>query len=79
MRAVSLPPCQDKVGWRKEAFHLLVFATDDVPHLALDGKLGGLVHPNDGECHLDDNNEYSASTEMVTVAMAQDCTSDSLH
>ncbi|KAG7263788.1 hypothetical protein CRUP_009972 [Coryphaenoides rupestris] len=61
---VQAAVCKDKVGWRKEAFHLLVFATDDVPHLALDGKLGGLVHPNDGECHLDDNNEYSASTKM---------------
>ena len=64
-------PCQEEIGWRKEAFHLLVFATDDVPHLALDGKLGGLVHPNDGECHLDKNNENSASTRMVTVATIQ--------
>lgn len=42
-----------------------MFATDDVPHLALDGRLGGLVHPHDGQCHLNDNNEYSASTKMV--------------
>ncbi|KAJ3591799.1 hypothetical protein NHX12_006931 [Muraenolepis orangiensis] len=60
---VQAAVCKEKIGWRKEAFHLLVFATDDVPHLALDGKLGGLVHPNDGQCHLDDN-EYSASTKM---------------
>lgn len=57
---------QRKIGWRKEAYHLLVFATDDVPHLALDGRLGGLVEPHDGQCHLDDNNEYSASTKMVS-------------
>lgn len=57
---------QKKIGWRKEAYHLLVFATDDVPHLALDGRLGGLVQPHDGQCHLDDNNEYSASTKMVS-------------
>uniref|UniRef100_A0A3Q2CFD8 Integrin beta n=1 Tax=Cyprinodon variegatus TaxID=28743 RepID=A0A3Q2CFD8_CYPVA len=54
-----------EIGWRKEASHLLVFATDDVPHLALDGRLGGLVQPHDGRCHLDDQNEYSASTKMV--------------
>lgn len=58
---------QERIGWRKEAYHLLVFATDDVPHLALDGKLGGLVHPHDGHCHLNDKNEYSASTKMVTT------------
>lgn len=45
-----------------------MFATDDVPHLALDGRLGGLVHPHDGQCHLNDNNEYSASTKMVRRA-----------
>lgn len=44
-----------------------MFATDDVPHLALDGRLGGLVQPNDGLCHLNDNNEYSASTQMVKL------------
>lgn len=57
---------QEKIGWRKEAYHLLVFATDDVPHLALDGRLGGLVEPHDGQCHLDDGSEYSASTKMVS-------------
>ena len=44
-----------------------MFATDDVPHLALDGKLGGLVQPHDGQCHLNEKNEYSASTEMVRI------------
>lgn len=42
-----------------------MFATDDVPHLALDGKLGGLVQPHDGMCHLNEKNEYDASTKMV--------------
>lgn len=65
----SLVPCkQDEIGWRKEAYHLLVFATDDVPHLALDGRLGGLVKPHDGRCHLNAKNEYSASTIMVTAS-----------
>ncbi|XP_030641873.1 integrin beta-5 [Chanos chanos] len=62
--------CNKRIGWRKEAYHLLVFATDDVPHLALDGKLGGLVHPHDGMCHLNDNNEYSASTKMDYPSLA---------
>lgn len=56
---------QEKIGWRKEASHLLVFTTDDVPHIALDGKLGGLVQPHDGQCHLNEANEYSASSQLV--------------
>ncbi|XP_022596330.1 integrin beta-5 [Seriola dumerili] len=62
--------CKDEIGWRKEAYHLLVFATDDVPHLALDGRLGGLVQPHDGQCHLNDKNEYSASTKMDYPSLA---------
>ncbi|MEQ2247417.1 Integrin beta-5, partial [Ilyodon furcidens] len=62
--------CKEEIGWRKEAYHLLVFATDDVPHLALDGRLGGLVQPHDGRCHLNDQNEYSASTKMDYPSLA---------
>ncbi|XP_026865392.1 integrin beta-5 [Electrophorus electricus] len=62
--------CKERIGWRKEAYHLLVFATDDVPHLALDGKLAGLVQPHDGQCHLNDKNEYSASTKMDYPSLA---------
>ncbi|XP_041856954.1 integrin beta-5 [Melanotaenia boesemani] len=62
--------CKEEIGWRKEAYHLLVFATDDVPHLALDGRLGGLVQPHDGQCHLNDQNEYSASTKMDYPSLA---------
>uniref|UniRef100_A0A7N8YHA5 Integrin beta n=1 Tax=Mastacembelus armatus TaxID=205130 RepID=A0A7N8YHA5_9TELE len=62
--------CKEKIGWRKEAYHLLVFATDDVPHLALDGRLGGLVQPHDGQCHLNNKNEYSASTTMDYPSLA---------
>uniref|UniRef100_A0AAR2KUA5 Integrin beta n=1 Tax=Pygocentrus nattereri TaxID=42514 RepID=A0AAR2KUA5_PYGNA len=62
--------CKERIGWRKEAYHLLVFATDDVPHLALDGKLAGLVQPHDGQCHLNEKNEYSASTKMDYPSLA---------
>lgn len=62
--------CKEEIGWRKEAYHLLVFATDDVPHLALDGRLGGLVQPHDGRCHLNEKNEYSASTQMDYPSLA---------
>lgn len=71
LNLVSSYFCQERIGWRKEAYHLLVFATDDVPHLALDGRLAGLVQPHDGQCHLNDENEYSASTKMVRGALFQ--------
>lgn len=62
--------CKEKIGWRKDALHLLVFTTDDVPHIALDGKLGGLVQPHDGQCHLNEANEYTASNQMVSAGRA---------
>ena len=49
---------------------MLVFTTDDVPHIALDGKLGGLVQPHDGQCHLNEANEYTASNQMDYPSLA---------
>ncbi|XP_007429692.1 integrin beta-5 [Python bivittatus] len=62
--------CEKEIGWRKEASHLLVFTTDDVPHIALDGKLGGLVQPHDGLCHLNEANEYTASSQLDYPSLA---------
>ncbi|KAM9393414.1 integrin beta-3-like [Pholidichthys leucotaenia] len=56
--------CKDKIGWRSEASHLLVFTTDAKTHIALDGRVAGIVQPNDGRCHLDDDNIYNKSTVM---------------
>ncbi|XP_043545722.1 integrin beta-8 isoform X2 [Chiloscyllium plagiosum] len=55
--------CENQIGWRKEAKHLLLMITDQLFHLALDSKLGGIVLPNDGNCHLQDN-MYTHSTIM---------------
>ncbi|XP_044294258.1 integrin beta-5 [Varanus komodoensis] len=62
--------CEKEIGWRKEASHLLVFTTDDVPHVALDGKLVGLVQPHDGQCHLNEANEYTASSQLDYPSLA---------
>uniref|UniRef100_A0A670J515 Integrin beta n=1 Tax=Podarcis muralis TaxID=64176 RepID=A0A670J515_PODMU len=51
--------CGSKLGWRNVT-RLLVFSTDAGFHFAGDGKLGGIVLPNDGRCHLD-NNMYTMS------------------
>ncbi|KAG8546682.1 hypothetical protein GDO81_030033, partial [Engystomops pustulosus] len=62
--------CKDRIGWRTEASHLLVITTDDVPHIALDGKLAGLVQPHDGQCHLNTDNEYSAASQLDYPSLA---------
>jgi len=56
---------QEKIGWRNDSLHLLVFVSDADSHFGMDSKLAGIVIPNDGNCHLDHNNEYSMSTILV--------------
>ncbi|KAF7657756.1 hypothetical protein LDENG_00022280 [Lucifuga dentata] len=56
--------CKDKIGWRPDASHLLVFTTDAKTHIALDGRIAGIVQPNDGLCHLDNDNVYNKSTVL---------------
>lgn len=56
---------QDKIGWRPDASHLLVFTTDAKTHIALDGRVSGIVQPNDGECHLGSDNVYNKSSILV--------------
>ncbi|XP_023696185.1 integrin beta-1 isoform X1 [Paramormyrops kingsleyae] len=51
--------CGDRIGWRNVT-RLLVFSTDAGFHFAGDGKLGGIVLPNDGRCHLE-NDMYTMS------------------
>lgn len=52
--------CKEEIGWRDKARRIIVFSTDEGFHLAGDGKLGGIIKPNDGLCHMKDH-EYSAS------------------
>ncbi|NXM98372.1 ITB2 protein, partial [Sylvia borin] len=61
--------CGDKIGWRNVT-RLLVFATDDGFHFAGDGKLGGILTPNDGKCHLEDN-MYTKSNEFDYPSVGQ--------
>lgn len=46
---------------------LLVFSTDAGFHFAGDGKLGGIVLPNDGKCHLE-KDMYTMSHYYVRPA-----------
>ncbi|XP_049778654.1 integrin beta-PS isoform X1 [Schistocerca cancellata] len=63
--------CRDKIGWREKARRLLVFSTDAGFHYAGDGKLGGIVKPNDGECHLDSSGLYTHSTIQDYPSISQ--------
>ncbi|KAK2713412.1 hypothetical protein QYM36_009320 [Artemia franciscana] len=42
----------NEIGWRKESRKLIILCTDADYHAAGDGKLGGIIIPNDGKCHL---------------------------
>uniref|UniRef100_A0A3Q2PH93 Integrin beta n=1 Tax=Fundulus heteroclitus TaxID=8078 RepID=A0A3Q2PH93_FUNHE len=55
--------CKEKIGWRPDASHLLVLTTDAKAHLALDGRIAGIVKPSDGECYLD-NDIYNQSAVL---------------
>merc|ERR1711936_1429559 len=65
--------CKNEIGWRDKARRLLVFSTDAGFHYAGDGKLGGIVKPNDGLCHLDNNSPatYTHSTEQDYPSVSQ--------
>ncbi|NXY46945.1 ITB2 protein, partial [Ceuthmochares aereus] len=61
--------CGDLIGWRNVT-RLLVYATDDGFHFAGDGKLGAILTPNDGQCHLEDN-MYKKSNEFDYPSVGQ--------
>ncbi|XP_052750647.1 integrin beta-PS [Galleria mellonella] len=62
--------CKSEIGWRDQARRLLVFSTDAGFHYAGDGKLGGIVQPNDGECHME-NDSYTHSTLQDYPSISQ--------
>jgi len=63
--------CKDIIGWRDKARRLLVFSTDAGFHYAGDGKLGGIVTPNDGLCHMDEKGVYTHSTLQDYPSVSQ--------
>ncbi|XP_055344512.1 integrin beta-PS-like [Paramacrobiotus metropolitanus] len=63
MQAIA---CKDEIGWREKARKLLVLSTDASFHYAGDGKLGGIITPNDGACHLGYRDGELQYTESLT-------------
>ncbi|KAF7491918.1 Integrin beta-1 [Sarcoptes scabiei] len=44
--------CREEIGWRENSDKIIVVATDEEFHYAGDGKLGGILIPNNGKCQL---------------------------
>ncbi|KAM4608389.1 integrin beta-2 [Polymixia lowei] len=44
--------CGDRIGWRNSSTRLIVLTTDAGFHMAGDGKLAGILEPNDEQCHV---------------------------
>lgn len=63
--------CDTKIGWREKSRKMLVFSTDSGFHYAGDGKLGGIITPNDGKCHLDSDGLYTESTTQDYPSLSQ--------
>ena len=59
---------QDKIGWRDNT-RLLVFTSDAGFHFAGDGKLAGIVQPNDGKCHIGKDLEKTSKSQVEKPAL----------
>ncbi|KAJ8012903.1 hypothetical protein DPEC_G00047710 [Dallia pectoralis] len=62
--------CGDKIGWRDSSTKLIVLTTDDGFHMAGDGKLAGILEPNDERCYME-NQIYSKSSVMDYPSVGQ--------
>ncbi|GFQ73029.1 integrin beta-PS [Trichonephila clavata] len=63
--------CKEKIKWNERSRKIILFATDGIFHYAGDGKLGGIVKPNDGSCHLDDDGYYTESIYQDYPSLSQ--------
>uniref|UniRef100_A0A672HV52 Integrin beta n=1 Tax=Salarias fasciatus TaxID=181472 RepID=A0A672HV52_SALFA len=62
--------CGEKIGWRNSSTRLIVLTTDAGFHMAGDGKLAGILEPNDKQCHMA-RNIYTKSSEMDYPSVGQ--------
>ena len=62
--------CKDLIGWRETSIKIILVMTDDVLHTAGDGRLAGIVKPNDGQCHT----QYDSllNKTLYTESLTQD-------
>ncbi|UYV76265.1 ITGB1 [Cordylochernes scorpioides] len=63
--------CEKQIAWRNNSRRMLLFSSDSGFHFAGDGKLGGIVKPNDGLCHLDNQGYYTESIHQDYPSISQ--------
>ncbi|CAL4073744.1 unnamed protein product, partial [Meganyctiphanes norvegica] len=63
--------CKNQIGWDDNVRKIVVFSTDASFHFAGDGKLAGVVIPNDEQCHLNNTNEYKDFLEYDYPSVSQ--------
>lgn len=63
--------CQQEINWRSKSRKMLVYTTDAGFHYAGDGKLAGIVTPNDGKCHLNEDGFYTEGLEQDYPSISQ--------
>uniref|UniRef100_A0A8C3XN21 Integrin beta n=1 Tax=Chelydra serpentina TaxID=8475 RepID=A0A8C3XN21_CHESE len=58
--------CKEKIGWRTDSTHLLVFSTESAFHYEADGTnvLSGILPRNDEQCHLNQAGTYTYDTRQ---------------
>uniref|UniRef100_A0A8C4YKG1 Integrin beta n=1 Tax=Gopherus evgoodei TaxID=1825980 RepID=A0A8C4YKG1_9SAUR len=58
--------CKEKIGWRTDSTHLLVFSTESAFHYEADGSnvLSGILPRNDEQCHLNRVGIYTYDTRQ---------------
>ncbi|XP_065338001.1 integrin beta-PS-like [Cloeon dipterum] len=62
--------CKNEIGWRNESLRMIIFSTDAESHYSGDGRLGGVVEPNDELCHMQ-NNRYTHGLIQDYPSVAQ--------
>ncbi|KAI4809049.1 hypothetical protein KUCAC02_017964 [Chaenocephalus aceratus] len=62
--------CGERIGWRNSSTRLIVLTTDAGFHMAGDGKLAGILEPNDEQCHIE-NSLYTKSNVMDYPSVGQ--------
>nr|XP_040583896.1 LOW QUALITY PROTEIN: integrin beta-PS-like [Lepeophtheirus salmonis] len=68
---VQAMTCHKEIGWRKNSRKIILLTTDGDFHFALDGKLLGLLEPNDGQCHLNSLGYFTEEKVMDYPSISQ--------
>ena len=63
--------CKNRIGWRNNSRKIILVATNQDYHNAMDGKLAGILFPNDGKCHLDRDGYYTEFKDQDYPSVSQ--------